>query len=196
MTRLALLRHGLTDWNRAGRIQGRTDRPLLDEARAGLARLRLPSPWDEAALVSSPLLRARETAALVAGRPPETAPDLSEMDWGVWEGQRGTDLLADPDCAYRDTEDWGWDFAAPGGESLRALRDRALHWAEALQEDTVAVTHIGVMRVLLAVATGWSFKGPAPFRIKRNRLYVLTRDDGGWQFDATPLPLIEASPCA
>ena len=42
MPRLALLRHGHTDWNRAGRIHGRTDVPLDDEARADLAGLSLP----------------------------------------------------------------------------------------------------------------------------------------------------------
>ena len=73
MIRLALLRHGPTAWNREGRIQGRSDIPLDDSARADLAALRLPPPWDRAALWSSPLRRAVEThdteaASLIADR--------------------------------------------------------------------------------------------------------------------------------
>ncbi|MEY8837705.1 histidine phosphatase family protein, partial [Cribrihabitans sp. XS_ASV171] len=62
MSRLALLRHGHTEWNRAGRIQGRSDIPLDAEARAGLAGLALPDPWNRGELWSSPLARAVETA--------------------------------------------------------------------------------------------------------------------------------------
>jgi probable phosphoglycerate mutase len=189
MIQLALLRHGHTDWNRAGRIQGRTDIPLDAEARAALASLCLPSSWDEADLTSSPLARAVETAKLVAGKTPQTDPALMEMDWGAWEGQRGIDLKADPDSGFRDIEHWGWDYTPPGGESPAALRDRLIPWANALGRDTVAVCHIGVMRVLLAHAMGWHFEGNPPFQIKRNRLYVIQIAAQGWQASATPIRL-------
>mgnify|MGYP000070307252 FL=1 len=65
MIQLGLVRHGHTEWNRAGRIQGRTDIPLDDEARADLAGFALPAPWDQADLWSSPLKRAVETAEIV-----------------------------------------------------------------------------------------------------------------------------------
>tara|TARA_R110000737_G_scaffold155683_2_gene184550 strand:- start:4393 stop:4974 length:582 start_codon:yes stop_codon:yes gene_type:complete len=193
MIRLALLRHGHTAWNRAHRIQGRTDIPLDDQAVAGLRALRLPAPWDSAALWSSPLQRAAHTAELVAGRMPRTDPALMEMDWGDWEGQHGSDLRADPASGFRDIEDWGWDYAPPGGESPAHLRARLVPWANALTRDSVAVCHIGVMRVLLAHATGWGFDGPAPFAVKRNRLFVINISDGGWSFDGTPVRL-EARP--
>lgn len=173
MIRLALLRHGHTEWNRAGRIQGRSDTALDAQARADLSRLRLPDPWDRAELWSSPLSRARETARLVAGRDPRTAPELTEMNWGRWEGRRGADLLAEPGSGFRHVEDWGWDWRPPGGESPADLWARLRGWLERLDRDAVAVCHIGVMRVLLARAHGWNFDGPAPFRIKRNRLYIL-----------------------
>ena len=82
MIRLALIRHGHTAWNRAGRIQGRTDIPLDDEAREGLAKLRLPAHWSESHLCSSPLARARETAMLISDRTPLAEPALMEMNWG------------------------------------------------------------------------------------------------------------------
>jgi len=176
VTRLALLRHGHTAWNRAGRIQGRSDIPLDDEARAQLSGLRLPPPWDKAELWSSPLSRATETAQLVAGRAPRTDPALTEMDWGDWEGQRGLDLIADPESGYRHIEDWGWDYRPPGGESPAELWARLEPWLAGLQTDAIAVCHIGIMRVILARTWGWEFAGPAPFRIKRNRLYLVDLD--------------------
>tara|TARA_R110002033_G_scaffold48017_3_gene93681 strand:- start:690 stop:1271 length:582 start_codon:yes stop_codon:yes gene_type:complete len=193
MIRLALLRHGHTAWNRAHRIQGRTDIPLDDQAVADLSALRLPAPWDSAALWSSPLQRAAHTAELVAGRMPRTDPALMEMDWGDWEGQHGSDLRADPASGFRDIEDWGWDYAPPGGESPAHLRARLIPWAEALSRDSVAVCHIGVMRVLLAQATGWGFDGPAPFAVKRNRLFIINISEGAWSFDGAPVRL-EARP--
>jgi probable phosphoglycerate mutase len=181
MTQLAILRHGHTDWNRAGRIQGRTDIALDPEARAQLAALRLPAPWGDADLVASPLARAVETAHLVADRAPETTQALMEMDWGQWEGKRGVDLKADPASGFRDIEDWGWGYTPPDGESPADLRARLIPWAEGLRRDTVAVCHIGVMRVLLAHAMGWDFSGPAPFQVKRNRLYILHITPDGWR---------------
>jgi len=173
MIRLALLRHGHTAWNRAGRIQGSSDIPLDASAETELSGLALPSEWRRAELRSSPLLRAARTAELVGGRTPRTDPALREMHWGNWEGLRGEDLLADPASGYRHIEDWGWDFRPPGGESPREVKDRLLPWLGGLERDTVAVCHIGIMRVILALAHRWDFRGPAPFRVKRARLYIL-----------------------
>lgn len=173
MIHLALIRHGHTAWNRAGRIQGRTDIPLDPEAEAHLAQLKLPNPWDRAALVASPLMRAQRTGYLIAGHTPTAVPELTEMDWGQWEGKKGQELLATPGSDFRHIEEWGWEWSPPDGETPAMVRDRVLPWALGLRQDTVAVCHIGIMRVLLAVATGWNFDGPAPFRIKRDRLFVL-----------------------
>jgi len=173
MTRLALLRHGHTSWNRAGRIQGRSDIALDAEARNALAALRLPNGWQNADLWSSPLSRASETAQLVADRTPQTAAELIEMDWGNWEGQQGVQLKSDPTSGFRDIEDWGWNYRPPNGESPAEVWDRLESWLAGLRRDSVAVCHIGVMRVILARATGWAFTGPAPFQIKRNRLFIL-----------------------
>lgn len=190
MIRLALLRHGHTDWNRQGRIQGASDIPLDDEARAGLAALRLPNDWAAAELWSSPLKRATETAELVARRAPRLAPELVEMNWGDWEGQRGLDLLATPGSGFRHIEDWGWDYHAPGGETPRDLWTRLKPWLARLDRDVLAVCHIGVMRVLLARAHGWDFAGPAPFKIKRNRLYVLRLEGETLTPEGDPIRLI------
>ena len=193
MTRLALLRHGHTAWNREHRIQGRSDIPLDQAARDALAALDLPPPWTAARLVSSPLSRARATAHLVAGRAPdEIVPSLTEMHWGDWEGQHGAQLRADPHSGFRDIEEWGWDYCPPGGESPAQVRARLLPWLDALTEDTLAVTHIGIMRVLLAIAHSWDFSGPCPFAIKRNRLYVLECQGAEWRAETEPVRLLDA----
>ena len=191
MIRLALLRHGHTPWNREGRIQGRTDIALDSEAAEQLAKLALPDSWADADIWSSPLKRAAQTAEIVTNQLPKTTPALTEMDWGDWEGQHGKDLKADPRSGFKDIEDWGWSFAPKGGERVDAVRARLLPWANARTHDTIAVCHIGVMRVLLAHATGWNFEGPAPFQIKRNRLFVIEISAAGWAMQANPIRLVE-----
>ncbi|MGV8988015.1 MAG: histidine phosphatase family protein [Cypionkella sp.] len=178
MTRLAILRHGHTSWNRAGRIQGRTDIALDPAAVDELSALRLPAGWGDADLCSSPLKRARDTASLVTGRNPVLSDALIEMNWGQWEGLRGHDLAQDPASGYREIESWGWYYRPPGGETPLEVWARLKPWVTSLRRDTVAVCHIGVMRVLLAQAEAWAFQGPCPFRIKRNRLYIIEIGEG------------------
>ncbi len=188
MTRLALLRHGHTAWNRAGRIQGRSDIPLDEGARHELAGFELPQPWAQAQIWSSPLTRAVETARLVSGVEPQTSDALTEMNWGAWEGLRGVDLIATPNSGYRHIEDWTWDFRPPSGESPSEVWMRVSPWLESLSGDCLAVCHIGIMRVILAKAWGWNFDGPAPFKIKRNRFYVVDLDE--MRADIEPVRLI------
>ena len=87
MTRLLVIRHAATDWNEAGLIQGRTDRPLSEAGRAWASRARVPTGWEGVRCLSSPLVRAMETARLL-GLAPEPEPRLIEMAWGEWEGAR------------------------------------------------------------------------------------------------------------
>lgn len=191
MTQLAIIRHGHTPWNRAGQIQGRTDIALEDQAAADLAKLRLPEAWAAADLVASPLSRAVETARLIADREPTTDRALIEMDWGDWEGKKGVDLKADPNSGFRDLEFWGWEYRPPNGESPQDVWNRLAPWVAGLQRDTIAVCHIGIMRVLMAQATGWNFDGEAPFRIKRNRLFVMAVTADGLSVAGDPVRLVE-----
>ncbi len=190
MIRVALLRHGHTAWNRAGRVQGSTDIALDNAGRAVLAGFALPPEWQQVDLWSSPLQRAVETAAIITGRKARIAPELTEMAWGEWEGLRGKDMAADPASGFRRIEDWGWDYRAPTGESPADVWARLQPWLARLSRDSVVISHMGVMRVLLARAHGWDFDGPAPFAIKRNRLYILTLDRGHLSAEGDPVRLI------
>ncbi len=178
MVQLAIIRHGHTPWNRAGRIQGRTDIALEETAAAELGRFQLPEEWANADVTASPLQRAVQTARIISDREPSTDVALTEMDWGKWEGLHGLDLKADPTSGFRDIEDWGWDWHPPEGESPADMWARLEPWVMGLKTDTVAVCHIGIMRALLAKAHGWNFRGPAPFRIKRNWLFLIDVEDG------------------
>jgi len=89
-TTLVLVRHGETDWNADGRLQGQTDRPLSEAGRRQARRLadELAAERVEA-IYASDLARSRETAEIVAARlglPVVLDPGLRERDWGTWEG--------------------------------------------------------------------------------------------------------------
>ena len=189
MTKLAIIRHGHTPWNRAGQIQGRTDIALDQDAVRELAAQNLPAGWDRAEIVASPLARAVETARLISDREPVKVPALIEMDWGDWEGKRGVDLKADPQSGFRDIEDWGWEYRPPNGESPAQVWQRLEAWLSQLQRNTIAVCHIGIMRVILARAYGWDFAGPPPFKVKRNRLYIIDITSSGLAVDGEPIRL-------
>jgi broad specificity phosphatase PhoE len=136
-------------------------------------------------------VRAVETARILARRDPLVVPELVEMDWGEWEGQRGVDLLEDGNSGYRHIEGWGWNFQPPHGETPELVWKRLLPWLAAVQGLVVVVSHIGVMRVLLAKATGWNFEGTPPFKVKRDRLYRIdVQEDGALTHDNEPVRLI------
>ena len=191
--RLALLRHGHTAWNRAGRIQGRIDEPLDAQARDHLAGLRLPDGFEQgSAGFQSAFPRRRDGAdrrqTHAAYRPRTDRDGLGRAG----KASHGSDLLADPNSGYRHIEEWGWDFQPPGGETPKIVWERIKPWIASLEGSAVVVSHIGIMRVVLARATGWNFDGPPLFRVKRDRLYRIdVRDDGTLAFDNEPVRLIE-----
>ena len=88
--RLYLLRHAETEWNIAMKFQGQTDIPLIEDGRRQAAALgRRMSSLKLEALYSSDLVRASETAQIVASyhnKQVETVPELKELNFGEWEG--------------------------------------------------------------------------------------------------------------
>lgn len=167
---VSLIRHGSTAWNEAGRMQGRRDVPLGSAGRRDVGRWAMPRT-DDAPLewVSSPLSRAVETARAVTGTSPRVAPALIEMDWGAWEGHRLADLAARFGDAFVANERRGLDFRPPGGESPRDVIARITPWLASVARSgrpVVAVTHNGVLRAALALATGWDMLGKPPVRLQ------------------------------
>jgi len=139
MTELLLVRHGETDWNAEGRLQGRTDRPLNDYGRRQARALadELAGEGLEA-VYSSDLARARETAEIVAerlGLEVVLDPDLREKDWGNWEGLTP---------AERD----GLELVAESTQEHAARTLRALHRIAERHpgKRVLVVTHGGSLR--------------------------------------------------
>lgn len=176
---LILLRHGQTEANASGLLQGRADLPLTERGRAqaAAAAARLPAG---AAVVCSPLRRARETAQIVAetlaaavpsgppagvagpagSAPPATAvvtvdDRWIELDYGEWDGRPVRDVPAGEWAAWRD--DIG--FRPPGGESLSDLGRRVRGACEdlavpAAAGDVIIVSHVSPIKAAVAWALG------------------------------------------
>src|SRR5512143_3878128 len=111
MTALVLLRHGPTDWNARGIIQGRTDIPLDAAGRVVVRGWRVPAAFAGFDWVASPLARAVETARLLGGTP-AVEPRLIETDWGAWEGDSLDRLRAEWGERLSALEQRGLDFQA------------------------------------------------------------------------------------
>jgi broad specificity phosphatase PhoE len=168
MPTIYYMRHGETDWNVQGRLQGGVDTPLNElglsqAAHAGhvLADLlardgRAPSSL---AYVASPLQRARRTMDLVRaelklpGGGYALDDRLREIGYGHWEGSTLAQArLSHPELyASRERDKWG--ALPPGGESYASVQLRMRDWYDSLRTDTVAVAHGGTARALM-VALG------------------------------------------
>jgi probable phosphoglycerate mutase len=182
VTRLVVLRHAPTAWNRDQRLQGRTDVALDEEGIAVAARWKIELDWATYRILSSPLARARMTASILFPDA-EIGVDrrLIEMDFGAWEGKRLVDLRADPSGDAAEREDMGLDFRAPGGESPREVQARVLPLLARLAElkrPTVLVTHKAVGRAIYALASGWPMIGKPPTKLRPHcaHVYVLAAD--------------------
>jgi broad specificity phosphatase PhoE len=177
MTALALLRHADTAWSLEGRIQGRADVPLLPGTSC-----RLPELCRGMRVVTSPLARCVETAALLGASDAAREPRLVEMDWGSWQGETLTGLRKALGQAMLENEARGLDFTPPGGESPGILISRLKDWLRdvALQgAPTLAVTHRGVIRAILAEATGWDMRGKPPVKLDWNAVHFFVVDGEG-----------------
>lgn len=175
MLTLVLTRHGLTPRSTPEQHLGqRIDIELSNEGRAqaqALAGRLAPLRFER--IVASPLVRARQTAEIVAAGllhpvPLETDPRLAEMDYGEWEGKTYAEIDA-TDATRRRA--WEADPAAiqcPGGESANDVAERAISFltdllaqhggAHASDDPTVppvlAVAHSSFNRILVCVALG------------------------------------------
>lgn len=152
-TRILLVRHGETDWNDSGRIQGHSDTPLNAAGRQQAQRVAQRLAREPIrALYSSDLSRAFETATIMGvplGLTVVASPRLRERQYGVWEG------LTSAEIQMRYPEQFGiWrarstDFAPPQGETRSELLTRALAELETIarrhvSEMVVVVTHGGL----------------------------------------------------
>lgn len=164
---LYILRHGETEWNAEGRMQGALNSPLTAVGRqqAGRQGAILRSidltGFD---IISSPQGRAFETAAIALARQVNhvhTDPALREIGVGTWAGKlrselaKGMDLIEGPDGALELYE------YAPQGEGFGALEARCMAFLDQVQKPSVLITHGITSRMLRAIATGSDRSGIA-----------------------------------
>lgn len=191
----AILRHGPTDWNATGRLQGLTDTDLSPDGEALVRGWRLPSPAAGWRRISSPLQRARRTAELLRpAMPVDTDSALREMSFGVWEGRTLKDLRAEGGENFATAEAAGLDFQPPGGESPRVTMVRLAGWTSTLREPVVAVSHKAAIRALLALATGWNMLGRPLHKLDwRSVHFFVALGDGRVAIDRLNVPFERAS---
>ena len=151
--RLYLLRHGQTEWNIEGKIQGKTDIPLnetgLRQARCLAEGMR---EREISAVYSSPLLRAAQTAEILAeekGLSVSVLPELREVDFGLWEGRSWTEVDAEFHEDFRRWEENPAEYMPTGGESRESCRERCRAAMEQILAGTVTdaaiVAHGGIL---------------------------------------------------
>lgn len=162
---LYYIRHGETVWNRMQRLQGRLDSPLtlrgieLAIGYGQALRARIPDATC-AAIHTSPMGRARQTAVLIAeslGLDPDRIrvdDGLAEHDVGAWGGRSWDEIERDERRPMAELR--GWDSRPPGGETRREMAERARRWLDEPREATVciAVSHGGFSRVLRGAYLG------------------------------------------
>ena len=163
------MRHGATDWNAAARYQGNTETELSDAGReqvvqnARLVEAFAPGWGDDGAdwrIVSSPLVRARQSAALLASelclRDPEvrTEPAFAELSMGRWEGLNSQQVKDEYPAERKARKCDRWGFKPVGGDSLAERHAAVRDAVEGLNSHSIIVAHAGILRIVLHVLGG------------------------------------------
>lgn len=184
------MRHGITAWNRERRFQGQIDVPLdtqgLEQARRTARRL---ASWPVAAVYTSDLLRARQTAEAIAAAHAleiRVEPRVRERHYGRFEGQTYDEIERADALSWRRWRAREPDFALPGGgETLLELHARVenalVDLARRHHGDTVVVvTHGGVLDCAFRVATGMRIDAPRTHELVNASLNRIAWDDGAF----------------
>lgn len=194
--RILFIRHGETDYNYDGRLQGQRDIPLNGKGReqasaVGRSLRKLMGPTIDAldaadAFLCSPLSRTRQTIALARaamGFDPDRyhrESALLELTFGEWEGLTWREVEArDPArAAQRDVDKW--NFVPPGGESYAMLAERLRPWLDAQTQDVFVASHGGVARALAWLLAGVTPEVAANISIWQGR--AIWFENGGYSW--------------
>jgi len=203
MTRVVAVRHGETDWNRNGRMQGWAPTDLNETGREQAATVGewLAETYDVDRVVASDLRRTRATADRIlealAEPPVGYAPDWRERDLGVYQGLTYADVEARfPEFGLEKTAYEAAGRTPESGESLRAMADRVTAAFDRLLESetgtVLVVTHGGPLHVLLGHAKGMELAaalgshhqancGVNEFEADDDGVRVVRENETGWR---------------
>jgi probable phosphoglycerate mutase len=187
------IRHGETDWNRQGLIQGWTDTPLNarghEQAQAvAKAMIGVPDFSADFNFVVSPLQRARQTMGYLAEAlsldPQQITIDaaVQELGFGVWEGKPFWELKASPVYPAHPEDRYHW--RPERGESYEDGHARINAWLDRLDRPAVVVAHGAIGRCLLAEFTGMGRRELVE-QVMHQGYYCRLRDGTAEWFDAT-----------
>ena len=158
MTRLIIVRHGRTEWNRVEKFRGRADIGLdevgMKQAEAAGKRI---AEWPISAIYSSPLRRASTTAEIIAGSlglKVRLLPGIIDIDYGAWQGLSTEDVVARDGYLYSQWIESPDKVQFPGGESFTEVRERTTSVVSDLiqrhpKETVVLVSHKVICQVLI-----------------------------------------------
>jgi broad specificity phosphatase PhoE len=187
---LYVVRHGTTDWNQSGRIQGHMDIPLNEtgRAQARLASIRLAAVR-ATALYSSDLLRAYETAQIIGqatGLGVVQKPGLREINFGVWQGLSSLQIRERDPEVYAARRANPYDVAPAGAETWRQFYDRAVQAVRDILATTAAqrvivVTHSGVCTVIGLYALGLDCTGKRTFNAHNCGIHTIAVHGDTWR---------------
>ncbi|GJD39776.1 2,3-bisphosphoglycerate-dependent phosphoglycerate mutase [Methylobacterium bullatum] len=188
------IRHGQTDWNAEGRLQGQRDVPLnatgLGQAESVAERLKAVAGASlaEAAFVASPLTRTRQTMEVLRASldlaPKAYAVDtrLMEINFGTWEGSTWAEIRRRDSrgALARDRDRWGYRPPGEHGESYAMLVDRVRPAIADLQRPAVIVAHGGVARAILVILGYTSIREAPRMGIRQGSVLVLDQSRWRW----------------
>lgn len=191
-TTLIVIRHGETAWNRERRMQGTTDTQLSDVGREQARALgRRLAGRAFAALYSSDLARARDTARVIAehtGRAPVMDPRLQERRFGIFEGLTAEEIIARYPEEHSRFSSRDPDYAVPGGECARSFMERCIGCLAEIAsrhrgDEVVVVTHGLVLDSLYRAAHGLDHGAQRPVPLINASLNVFGYDGAAWRLD-------------
>ncbi len=181
--KLYIIRHGLTEYNKARKYQGTLDIPLSEE---GVGQIKKADIQTDLIYVS-PLTRARQTAELMfASVPQKIVEDIKEMNFGVFEGRSYIEM--EKDEQYVAWMKSGCKLQCPNGEDVETFTKRVCNAVEKIIEESIAlkrknvviVAHGGTQMALLS-AFGHPKKAYYDWRCENNCGYVCELDTNTWQ---------------
>lgn len=167
---LYFARHGETEANRQNRYSGKKDTPLtvkgIEQARTvGEILEREVGQRPDLSFVSSPFRRARITMKIIRetlGLPPSgfsVDTRIEEINLGIWDQLTEDEARALNPARFEARAADKWHVPVPGGEDYAQVAERARQWAESLTQDTFAVSHGALTRVLRGLFMGLDWKG-------------------------------------
>lgn len=180
-------RHGQTDWNLEGRIQGRTDIPLNGNGEKDAQKLvpqvqTILEKKPDIGVFISPLKRTHQTFEIINSECTLPKPDVDEriieFNYGSWEGLTRPELMENFPDQYENREDDPWNFRVPGGENYAQLEQRVGAFVHSVDNDILVISHAGVFQALALIFNQVSQHLAPLLQVPQGRILTLENHDG------------------